>query len=283
MHVDFVVLQIGGTMRKNTSSINTILSVLGVLALSMPMSLMAQSSQYKRKAAPKKATKAVKGKTTGAKKATNQKLNLEDLEKRYWAPKDTEFKVVQNRKFKKAKRYNVTLMGGLLFNDPFIEGTNLALTSAYYFDEHNGIEVNFENYNHSYGEGGSAVIDKGGAPDVNFENYYIGASYTWIPFYGKISVLDTKIIYFDLAFSAGLGLINYTQQSEVAGAGETKSAVALNIDVSQQYFIHENWSVRFDVRTKIYNEDRIINKSGVDLGGKTQINTYIMIGATYFH
>lgn len=239
--------------------------------------LYAQTNQYKRKATKKKATSS-----RSKAKATNQKLNLEDLEKRYWAPKDTEFKVVQNRKFKKAKRYNVTLMGGVLFNDPFIEGTNLGLSTAYYFDEHHGIEVRYEHYNHAMGEAGEQVIEKGGRPDLNFEKWYLGAAYSWIPFYGKISVLDSKIIYFDMAFSAGLGLIEYEQQSQSSFAAKTKTAVAVNLDLSQQFFIHKNWALRLDARTKIYQEDRIRNSDGTSLGSATQVNTYIMFGATYF-
>lgn len=265
-------------MRINTSSIAKnllLISAASLLGLSMAYG---QSSQYKRKSAPKK--KATKARSKA--KATNQKLNLEDLEKRYWAPKDTEFKVVQNRKFKKAKRYNITAMGGVLFNDPFISGTNLGLSTAYYFDEHNGIEVRYEHYTHTMGEAGDQVIEKGGRPDLNFEKWYLGASYTWIPFYGKISVLDSKIIYFDMAFSAGLGLIQYEQQSQIASAVKTKNALALNLDVSQQFFIHRNWALRLDARTKVYQEDRVRNSDGVSLGAKTQFNTYIMFGATYF-
>ena len=155
-------------MRGFTSSLHLSTFVL-CMALIAPGLSYAQSSQYKRKETKKSTSKAA----VKSKKATNQKLNLDQLEKRYWAPKDTEFKVVQNRKFKKAKRYNVTLMGGVLFNDPFVESTNLSLSTAWYFDEHSGVEVRFENYASKLGEGSSSVLSKGGHPDINFEKWFL--------------------------------------------------------------------------------------------------------------
>jgi hypothetical protein len=42
----------------------------------------------------------------------DKKVDISDLENRYWTAKDTEFSVVQNRLYTKAKRFSVTLQGG---------------------------------------------------------------------------------------------------------------------------------------------------------------------------
>ena len=247
----------------------------------------AQSSQYKRKQTTPKATatKAASSKagtpnTAAEKPASNQKLNIEDLEKRYWAPKDTEFKVVQNRKFSKEGRFNLSLGTGILFNDTFSTGTNLFLSSTHYFNEHHGVELRFEMPNQTQNEGTRQVQSVGGEPDQNFEDWALAVNYNWIPFYGKISVLDEKIIYFDMAIYAGLGAVQYTQQ----GVANTRSlnSFSFNFGVSQQYFLSKNWALKLDVSTRLYNEQRIEFQSSADLGTFKQLNTYILFGGTYF-
>ena len=164
-------------MLQNVRLVKCCLGIVTALSILVSSQADAQSSQYKRKSKP--ATKKAVGKKNSAKtsSATNQKLDIENLEKRYWAPKDTEFKVVQNRKFNKAKRFNLSVMGGTLFNDSFSEGDNLLLSSTHYFDEHNGVEVRLEFPNQRPNEGAKEVQAKGGNPDQNFEDWALSVNY----------------------------------------------------------------------------------------------------------
>ena len=50
------------------------------------------------------ATETDKKKTS----ATEEKVDISDLEQKYWAPKDVEFNVVQNRLYSKAGRFGIT-------------------------------------------------------------------------------------------------------------------------------------------------------------------------------
>jgi len=81
-------------------------------------------------------------KESGAKEG--EKLDLSDLEQKYWAPKDTDFTVVQNRAYTKAKRYAATYMLGPIVNDPFNSGFNHQLNVNYYFDERYGVELIYQ-------------------------------------------------------------------------------------------------------------------------------------------
>lgn len=265
-------------MLQNTRLIRSELVIAFLLTFGMMGSAFAQTSQYQRKAAPK----AAKKKKSSKKAATNQKLDIENLEKRYWAPKDTEFKVVQNRKFTKAKRFNLSLAGGVLFNDSFSEGTTLMLSSTHYFNEHNGIEVRVEIPSQSPNEGAKEVQNKGGNPDQNFEDWALGVHYNWIPFYGKISVLDEKIIYFDMAVYAGFGYVQYTQQVASGNVSDTIGTASFNFGVSQQFFINSSLALKLDVASRFYREERRLYQDGTSQGSFNQLNTYIMFGGTYF-
>ena len=77
-----------------------------VLCLGLGVQANAQSDQYKR--AKPKASKKAAGKSS--KKATKtDKVDISDLEQKYWAPKDTDFSVVQNRTYTKEKRFTFSL------------------------------------------------------------------------------------------------------------------------------------------------------------------------------
>ncbi len=77
------------------------------------------------------------GKAPEAKK--DEKLDITDLEQKYWAPKDTDFSVVQNRTYTKAGRVALSLSGPIV-NDPFSSGYNPSVKVNYYFSERYGVE-----------------------------------------------------------------------------------------------------------------------------------------------
>ncbi|MEO0335372.1 MAG: hypothetical protein AAF202_03205, partial [Pseudomonadota bacterium] len=48
------------------------------------------------------------------KKTAGDRVDISDLENKYWAPKDTDFKVVQNRLYTKEKRFSLSTGIGIL-------------------------------------------------------------------------------------------------------------------------------------------------------------------------
>ncbi|MFK8138054.1 MAG: outer membrane beta-barrel domain-containing protein [Bdellovibrionales bacterium] len=234
-------------------------------------SIFAQSNQYKRKAAPK----------ASANKAS-KKVDIKAIQEKYWATDSKEFKVVQNRKYKKEKRINFSVMGGVSINDSFNDVSLLSLSGGYYFNEYHGIEGRIEIYDNSLSDASDSVIDQGGFPDINYLENFVGVYYNWIPFYGKLSLLDNKIVYFDMSISPGIGLMQVEQQSSTTN-GRSLTVPAIGFDVTQQFFLNNNWSIRVDYRNKFYQEERISYSSGTNLGTKTKFNSYLLFGVTYYH
>ena len=73
----------------------------------------------------------------------SDKLDIKKLEQKYWAAKDDDFSVVQNRRYTKADRFYFNLGGGIPFNDPFATGTIFSGTFGYYFNERWGVDATY--------------------------------------------------------------------------------------------------------------------------------------------
>lgn len=244
---------------------------------------IAQSAQYERVKTQRKSKKV-----KGSKKSKKQgdKLDISDLEKKYWAPKDTDFSVVQNRTYTKAKRYSVSLLAGPVMNDNFSEGMNGALSVNYYFSERHGMEFSYVD---SSGLGDNSSITQfktlssggGVLPDYGRIRSYAGLSYNWVPFYAKMSFLSQKIIYFDMVISPGLGMTTYDQYTQ--SGTKSKSEVTYSLDFSQYFFLSKKWAVRVDLRNRWYNEQVLGFQSGQEVNSTLKNRALFLMGLTYYH
>src|SRR5690606_21463609 len=79
--------------------------------------------------------------TGTAENPSSDKIDVSDLENKYWAAKDTDFNVVQNRLYSKANRFAFSGMYGTFVNDPWSEGGTVALSTNYFFSERYGAEL----------------------------------------------------------------------------------------------------------------------------------------------
>jgi outer membrane beta-barrel protein len=294
MHLE--KLQIRGFTR------DTIILVATLIACAFaPASAFAQSKQYQRKqksaepsptAAPAGAP-ATSTDATGTKPGTapvaaekSEKLDISELEQKYWAPKDTDFSVVQNRTYTKANRYAVSLLGGPIVNDPYNSGFSVALAGNYYFNERYGVELQ---YIDSSGLKDSDAVEEfcglsGGCvlPDFNRPVTFYGAGFNWVPIYAKMSLLGSRIIYFDMQFTPILGMSTYEQQNNI-GAGKEKTAFTYGIDVTQYFFFDKNLALRFNLQNRWSKQD-IIEYDGTNKVRTDNDHTALFLfGLTYFH
>jgi len=224
--------------------------------------------------------------------AKSDKLDVSGLEKKYWASKDTDFSVVQNRTYSKVHRFSLAAEYGSLISDPYSNGSIYVFSGNYYFTERYGVEIqgaladlhnndamkNFENL-----PNGTGV-----RPNYNRMGNFYGASFNWVPIYAKMSVMNSKIIYFDMAFSPGVGIQQYHQELQSAAAStstiqNTKSGLAGQFAITQHYFFSNHWSLRVDwtnrwtaekratwtVVNGAHSESSILQHDGILSGGLT--------------
>jgi len=232
----------------------------------------AQSSKYqrpgKKKAAASVAPAPGKGTDNAAAPTAtkpvdtkSEKVDIQQIETDYWQQKDTEFHVVQSRRFTKEKRPFIHLGYGLLINDSFTKGSSYALSGGYYFTEQNGVELTYSQFNVKNSKTTDEIIAAGGTPAYNKLNYQLAATYNWMPIYGKISLFDKSIIYFDMGIHVGLALVDYDHV--LLAGNKSDSSVAIAVDISQQFFVNERWAFRFDVKNRFYKQDRLDYQTGV--------------------
>ena len=243
----------------------------------------AQSSQYQR---PKKNV-VNKGASKKAKTGKEDyKVDISDIEKKYWAPKDTDFSVVQSRAYSKAGRTSVTIQAGPLINDVYNSGLNYGLTVNYFKSERHGFGATYitselgdtkviEQFRFEVG-GGLA----GAVPDWGRQTSYYGLNYIWVPIYAKMSLLGKKILYFDMAISPHIGMTNYNKISEVGD--ESDSAFTYGLDLSQYFFLTKGIAIRADLKNHWYKENIVSSKDGTPKRTQTNHTTIFLLGLTYF-
>jgi outer membrane beta-barrel protein len=201
---------------------------------------------------------------TPAAPKNGDKLDVSGLENKYWAAKDTDFNVVQNRMFSKAGRFALTGQYGMYANDPWSTGPTFAGDLNYYFSERYGVELDYSKTSSTNNAATSNLMSQqGGAPNHNELKQFYGAEFNWVPFYAKISVLNSSIVYFDMSISPGIGMVDYQQQ--LIEGGPDKTAPAFSLDIAQHYFLSKYLAIRVDYKNLWYNEQ--ITQYHIPVGG----------------
>ena len=215
-----------------------------VLLLALAPSLSnAQGSKSQSAPAPQSAAPAAK----------DEKLDVTDLEKKYWAAKDSDFNVVQNRLFSKANRFSLSASYGAAINESWSEGTTMGLNLGYFFNERWGVELEATKSDSKDNKAVQRLMGQSGYPNHNLMKDFYGAKVNWVPFYAKMSFLNSSIIYFDMGLALGAGVTSYEQQMDDGVA--TKSAPTLTLDLSQQFFLNKWLAIRLDYKNRFYSED----------------------------
>lgn len=252
---------------------------LSVIALLMVVGVEA-SAQSKKGAATAPATPAA----AATPSANSDKVDVTDIENKYWASKDTDFSVVQNRLFPKEKRFSLSFAAGPLVADPNSDGLFYALDASYYFSERWGVALTYGVADLQDNKSVKSLTESYGArPDHNKTHNFYGVSALYVPIYAKASVLNSKIVYFDFAIAPGIGLQEYVQQLDSGNI--KKTAPALTLDITQQFFFSNHFAVRADYRHRFYQEN--IGRHSSSLGSRLFHNEsahdqILTFGATFY-
>jgi outer membrane beta-barrel protein len=223
------------------------------------------------------------GASASGAQAPSDKLDVSDLENKYWAAKDTDFSVVQNRLFSKAKKFAFTPEYGMYLTEPWSSGATLGLSTSYFFNERYGLEFAYTKTDSKDSEGTAHFRAQGAAPDHNKMKQFYGAAFNWVPFYAKMSVLNSQIIYFDMSLSPGLGLLQYEQQT-IAGPA-LKTAPALTLDLTQHFFLSKWLALRFELKNRWSSQDvlRYTSPNFQKLRSETNQTSLLIVGATFYY
>lgn len=234
--------------------------------------------------------KPVDGKAVGA-KTGDEKVDISDLENKYWAPKDTDFSVVQNRTYTKEKRFFLSLQYGIPVNDQYSTGNLYGFTGNYFFSERHGIQVQYiradEHPNQSVSDL-ATNFSSGVYPDHGRKNSSISVGYNFVPFYSKMSVMGKKIMYFDMAITPTLGNTMYTQMKKSGNSDQ--NGLTYGVDITQFFFFTNYIAARVDWKNSWYTQ-KVVHfqgNSGKYNEGDPALNrgihdSSILLGLTFFY
>lgn len=222
---------------------------------------------------------------------SGDKIDIQNLEQKYWAAKDDDFSVIQNRKYAKAKRFHVSYFLGTLVNDPFAVGYPQALQVGYYLNERWGFDLAYQTADMSQNQSNSQFISQyGTAPNHGFFKNSTIASVNFVPLYAKMSWMDRSIIYFDTGVSLGLGTLTYSQQNNIGTlvspiyTSTDKSTAVLSLGVHQQVFVSEKLAFKLEILNYFSNQEQVKYTDITEkLGSKSINDTIFRIGITYWH
>ena len=229
---------------------------------------------------------------------SSEKIDLQKLEDKYWAAKDSEYGVIQNRTFSKAGKVYSSLTYGPLINDPFAKAKATGLMIGYFLNEDFGLELSQFTYNSSQNDTVTAYETQfGGAkPDYNLVKSTKTISLTYTPFYAKMAFMNIGILYFDMGFTLGIGQTEYEIQKvdkDMLGnksqSNQIQTATNYEIGFTQQLFVNKNIAFRLDIKNSFYQQTTKQYEIGIGAAESTRLSnsknsndTTIGIGLTFF-
>jgi outer membrane beta-barrel protein len=146
--------------------------------------------------------------------------------------------VIQRRFLPKTGRFEVFGGPTVILNDAYFRSVGLNGRFAYYLSERYGVEL----VGSYLTVGEWPIIDEirrigiTTSSFVTSESHY-GVNFKWVPVYGKMTWLNSKITPFDLYFSAGLGM---------TGTNQEKSEVTLHLGSGQTFARTKSMAFRWD-------------------------------------
>src|SRR5690606_33495917 len=123
----------------------------------------------------------------------------------------------------------LSLQYGFLINDQWSDGPTMSGSLAYYFSERFGVEAHYQKTESVDNKALKNLIAQAGTANHGKIMGYQGMSLNWVPFYAKMSFLNSRIMYFDMSISPGAGVTTYEQQRESGKLSKTAPTVSLDV------------------------------------------------------
>lgn len=201
-----------------------------------------------------------------------------------WLDPDKKIYVVQNRKYTKARRFEVVLDAGIGVGEPYRSRTAFIPRGVLYFNEHWGIEglagfmSNAENDDFNNLKQVSSTI-----PSVRDVQQFAGGSIVWLPFYGKLNTFN-RLFYFDWYLSLGLNQVKSEIDLNTSSTGAPRvqedSYFGVHWGSGMKFFVTKNFGVRLDYLA-LYYKAPIALRGVIDTVEDTFDNHFLTMGLSF--
>lgn len=186
-----------------------------------------------------------------------ERIDVQTMKRRYWTVGNEDLMdVVQNRLYTKKGRVEAALRYGFWSDDPFQDQKTTALSVGYHLSEFISIHgfygaISASN-NGAFAEAKKATSTpsfSGVDPVVNPGKSVMGAEVRASLIYGKLSLLGSRIIYYDLNVAGGV-----SQHKTRDGA----SSIGFFAGLGQQFFLSKRFFLTVDYRL-LFHTDKFPN------------------------
>lgn len=177
--------------------------------------------------------------------------------------------IIQKKYLPQTGRFEFFPNLGFILNDAFFINTEVGARLAYHFTEQWSVEGSFMLLNRTDKKVTEDLREDSGlnAESLVIPKNYFGIDLKWSPIYGKMGLLNEKIVPFGMYFSIGAGSMKTDQ-------GESPSAV--HIGTGQTYAINKKWAFRWDASCYFYEATSIENNT------KSYFNLYLTAGVSMY-
>jgi outer membrane beta-barrel protein len=207
------------------------------------------------------------------------KISVDTMKEKYWEKTtDVELRVVQNRKYSQARKFELQFFGGAISTDPFLSVKNIGASLAYHFNDYWALKV--FGFKDIVGDSAATTIleqENAQTPNTNQPKYFVGGEADFVPLYGKFSLLGNAIIYVDTHLDFGFG----------STTTETGHDATPFVGLGEQFYINRWSSLNLDYRLMYYRET--LDQKGVGqpnlgqpIANRASWNDVITLGISVF-
>jgi len=189
------------------------------------------------------AAQAEAGPVEVAPKPDQKVENLTDLNK---LSPFREISVIQKKYLPKTERFQLYTGLGMTTNSPWFLNLGMKVNLGYHFTESFGIEASGVFLTNSERQVVKEIRDNNNVQPEKFINTksFVGVDVVWSPIYGKLSLLNNRIIPFDMYFSAGAGTSSTNSQEG--------SVPTFHLGAGQIFAISKSMAFRWDYSWTMY-------------------------------
>lgn len=199
-----------------------------------------------------------------------------------WLDPDKKIYVIQNRKYEKQGRFELSGGGGLNLSGAYINGFDFYSRAVFYASETIGVtflgvfQTSSENRNLEELKKVSTAI-----PNIRYMKSMFAGYITFVPFYGKFNLFN-RIFYVDWHWEVGVGSVSSEYDLNSDSEGDPNLGIskhtALTWGTGMKFFISRNFAARLDMQALYYNAPAIEGNELSTTETKSEYNYLLMLG-----
>ena len=167
--------------------------------------------------------------------------------------KDT-IHIVQRKPVLQKKRFELAPRFGMTFNDALYRHFRVGANANFHITERFFVGALFDWYNFGSALGGptsaftQTIAQTNSAPDTPVINWFGGAEIGFVPIFGKFSLFNSGLLFYDVGFTLGGG----AAESRSAQLNTPEIGAGITASVFNHIFLNDWISLNFEVRDQIY-------------------------------